>query len=125
RLRPPLSYARMLKRLQRDERGATAIEFALIGGALIFFVLSIIGLGLYFMTGSSLQHGVQTAARIIRTGQSNEAGMKITSFRDAVCQSMNMAIDCKKMSILVNSATDWSGLRLTRCVADGKMSGST
>lgn len=115
----------MLKRLQRDQRGATAIEFALIGGAMILFVLSIIGLGLYFMTGSSLQHGVQAAARLIRTGQSNEAAMKVSSFRDAVCRSMNIAIDCKKMSILVNSATDWSGLSLTPCLTNGNMSDST
>ncbi|MDH4980967.1 pilus assembly protein [Hyphomicrobium sp. D-2] len=114
-----------LSNFRSNESGSTAIEFAVIGGALIFFVLGIVGLGMFFLVNSSLQSGVETAARIIRTGQSNEAKMNITSFRQAVCDSMNAAIDCKKLSILVQTEDDWSGLNLAPCVVDGKMSAST
>lgn len=126
RFRTPFPHALGLpKEFRRNEDGSTAIEFAVIGGMLIIFVLGIVGLGMYFLVNSSLQSGVETAARIIRTGQSNNAQMNITSFRQAVCDSMNAAIDCKKLSILVNTAPDWSELDLSSCVNGGNMSAST
>ncbi|MBI1649901.1 TadE/TadG family type IV pilus assembly protein [Hyphomicrobium sulfonivorans] len=117
--------ASALSDFHRNERGSTAIEFAVIGGALIFFILGIVGLGIFFLVNSSLQSGVENAARIIRTGQSNEAKMNVTSFRQAVCDSMNAAIDCNKLSILVQTAPDWANLNLAPCVVNGKMSAST
>ncbi len=47
----------------RDERGTTALEFALTAPAFFLFVFGIIGLGLMFWTQIGLQHGAEMAAR--------------------------------------------------------------
>ncbi len=47
----------------RDERGTTALEFALTAPAFFLFLFGIIGLGLMFWTQIGLQHGTEMAAR--------------------------------------------------------------
>jgi len=47
----------------RDERGTTALEFALTAPAFFLFLFGIIGLGLMFWTQIGLQHGAEMAAR--------------------------------------------------------------
>ena len=49
--------------LWRDERGTSALEFALTAPAFFLFVFGIIGLGLMFWTQIGLQHGTEMAAR--------------------------------------------------------------
>jgi len=46
-----------------DERGTTALEFALTAPAFFLFLFGIIGLGLMFWTQIGLQHGAEMAAR--------------------------------------------------------------
>ena len=49
--------------LARDQRGASALEFALIAPAFFLFIFGIIELGLVFWTQVGLQHGAEMAAR--------------------------------------------------------------
>ena len=52
-----------LGRIWRDERGTTALEFALTAPAFFLFLFGIIGFGLMFWTQIGLQHGAEMAAR--------------------------------------------------------------
>lgn len=52
-----------LVRIWRDERGASALEFALTAPAFFLFLFGIIELGLLFWTQIGLQHGAEMAAR--------------------------------------------------------------
>ena len=52
-----------LTRIARDERGASALEFALIAPAFFLFIFGIIEFGLLFWTQIGLQHGAEMAAR--------------------------------------------------------------
>lgn len=52
-----------LVRICRDERGASALEFALTAPAFFLFLFGIIELGLVFWTQIGLQHGAEMAAR--------------------------------------------------------------
>jgi Flp pilus assembly protein TadG len=52
-----------LDRFARDQRGASALEFALIAPAFFLFIFGIIELGLLFWTQVGLQHGAEMAAR--------------------------------------------------------------
>lgn len=47
----------------RDERGASAVEFALIAPIFFLFIFGIIACGLLFWTQVGLQHGAEMAAR--------------------------------------------------------------
>ena len=49
--------------LWRDQRGATALEFALLAPVFFALVFGIIALGMLFWTQVGLQHGAEMAAR--------------------------------------------------------------
>lgn len=52
-----------LRGLWRDERGASALEFALTAPVFFLFLSGIIEVGLMFWTQIGLQHGAEMAAR--------------------------------------------------------------
>lgn len=119
--------------LLRDENGASAVEFAMLALPFFLFILAIIGYGLYFFTQTSLDYAVESAARKIRTGEVNTGGtqrsdkqMTVDEFRKLVCQDGQPAIDCGKLSVIVQHAADWSGISPQSCTdSNGKMTGST
>lgn len=124
--RPRSIHAGML----RNEDGAAAIEFAMLALPFLMFVLGVIGMGLYFFMDSSLQYAVSSAARKIRTGEVNTGGangnaMTVGQFRNLVCTTGTL-INCDDLAIMVQHATDWSGLSPQSCLdSKGNMSGST
>ena len=52
-----------LAKIWRDERGATALEFAILAPVFFLLVFGIIAFGLLFWTQVGLQHGAEMAAR--------------------------------------------------------------
>lgn len=50
-------------RIWQDQRGASALEFALLAPVFFLLMFGIIALGMLFWTQVGLQHGVQMAAR--------------------------------------------------------------
>ena len=80
-------------RFTRAERGATAVEFALIAAPFIFMVFCIIEVGIYFMVQVTLDNATAAAARELRTGQvvadgsSDKAGQQ--QFMTLVCSNMS------------------------------------
>ena len=82
-----------------DRRGATAVEFAIIGAPFFFMIFAIIQLALYFMVQVTLDNATAIAARQLRTGQivadgtGDTAGQK--AFMTAVCNNMSwLASQC-------------------------------
>jgi hypothetical protein len=110
----------------RDEQGATALEFAIVGLPFFLFVLGIMGLGLYFFATTSLEYGAEAAARKIRTGEANNDDMTVQQFRQLVCDEAGSSINCGKLSIIVQHASSWSGITPQSCIdAKSGMAGST
>ncbi len=100
----------------RNDRGATAIEFAIVAVPFFMLVLGTIGIGLYFFTTNSLEHGVEAAARKIRTGEAQKSGLTVGDFKQSVCDGAGSYIDCSKLSVLVQHASSWSALTPQSCV---------
>lgn len=127
RLRFPLFRRRHLsKRLVRSEDGSAAIEFALVAMPFLLFVLGLLGMGLYFLASTSLEYGVEAAARKLRTGEAEKSNMTVDSFRELVCQKAGSYIDCDKISTIVQHASTWSGITPESCTdQDGNRAGST
>lgn len=86
---------RFVARFQKDEDGATAIEFAFI--ALPFFALlfGIIELAIVFFVGAALTHATSEAGRIIRTGNFQACGAE-DQFKALVCSNMGGLGNCWK-----------------------------
>ena len=53
-----------LFRLKREEKGAAALEFALVAPALILFIVGIAQLGVLFMANNGLRNAVGEGARL-------------------------------------------------------------
>ncbi len=123
--------ARTSNHFASNEDGATAVEFALIALPFFMFVFGIIGYGLYFLTSTYLEHGVESAARKIRTGEvasggANGKAMTVGEFRTLVCNASKPVIDCSKMRVHVQHGENWSSIFPQACVnATGSMNDST
>ena len=85
---------RRLRRLGRDNSGATAIEFALLAGPFLLIVLGLIEIGIQYFTSTSFESAVQRTARLIRTGQAQTASMDLPALRKAVCDDIYNLFDC-------------------------------
>jgi Flp pilus assembly protein TadG len=110
----------------RDESGSAAVEFALVAVPFFLFVFGIIGVGLYFFTQSALDRGLENAARKIRTGEAQQAAVTVGQFKTSICTEAGTYIDCSKVSVIVQSASDWSGISPLSCVdSNNNMVGST
>jgi Flp pilus assembly protein TadG len=89
-----------LARLRRDERGATAIEFAFVAPLLFFALASLVEIGVLGMMAANLDNAVVEAARRLRTGQDAGATSSDT-FETQICQQMggNFAACRDRMTI--------------------------
>ena len=75
------------RRFQHDDRGATAIEFALVAPILLFAILSLVEIGMLGMMTMAVNAAVQDSARRIRTGR-DDAAASASGFRDQICGHM-------------------------------------
>lgn len=116
----------LLRRARRDQRGATALEFALLAMPFFLFMFGIMGIGLQFFTTNALEHGVESAARKIRTGQAQKANKKLSEFRQMVCDAAGTYIDCDSSLVVhVQSATSWSGIVPKSCLTNNALTAAS
>ena len=90
----------LARRFRRDQRGATAVEFALI--ALPFFALlfAIIETALVFFAGQALESAVSNAARLIRTGQAQAQAMTASAFKAEICDQVSALFACTEKLVV-------------------------
>lgn len=69
----------------RDERGATAIEFAFVAPVMFFALMSLIEIGMLGMMSSGLDNAVVETSRRLRTGR-DDAATSADSFEIQVCE---------------------------------------
>jgi Flp pilus assembly protein TadG len=78
-----------------DQRGAAAVEFAMIVTPFVFMLFAIIQLALYFMVQVTLDNAAAVAARELRTGQ-----IVAQSDSDTADRTTLMTLVCANMSWL-------------------------
>ena len=95
----------MCKRIYMNQKGTTAIEFSLLALPFCLFVIGIIELALMFASGFLLQGAVSDAARLIRTGQVQQAGGgdPADMFREALCGHAVALISCDDIQFNVQT----------------------
>jgi len=94
---------RILRKFTRDISGTTAIEFSLIAIPLFTLVLAIIEMALMFASASILEGATGKAARLIRTGQVQQASADPAAqeqmFRDELCRHAAILVDCDEIEV--------------------------
>jgi Flp pilus assembly protein TadG len=126
RTKRPLSSRLLLERWKGDSRGVTAIEFAIVAVPFLMLLFGIIGVGLYFFTTFTLENGVEQSARLLRTGQAQNANYSADEFKQKVCDYLPGFIDCQG-KVVVNvlsfaNASDITTDSLPSCTtSDGQL----
>jgi Flp pilus assembly protein TadG len=98
-------------RWKKSERGAAAVEFALVAAPFVFVLGSLVETGLMMFVEHSLQAGVQNSARLVRTGQVKAKNLDAAAFKAEICKTAGILIDCTGgVTVYVNSAATFSAL---------------
>jgi Flp pilus assembly protein TadG len=113
----PLTVRAFVRRLLGATRGATAVEFAMIGLPFVVILCSIFELGMMFMTSTTIEATTEAAARQIRTGQLQAgASNSAAGFKTLICNGMSWisTADCMaNMSVDVQTYSSFSAMTNT------------
>lgn len=110
--------------LLKDEDGATAVEFGMVATPFLLFVLGILGVGLYYLALISLEYGVESAARKIRTGEAEKGALTVGGFKSLVCAAA-IGIDCSKVTVIIKSEKTWGEIDPPSCLTNGSQTPSS
>lgn len=95
----------------RNKEGTTAIEFSLLAIPYVFLTVGIIEMAMMFTTASMLEAATGSAARMIRTGQiqqaTNDPATQQNMFRDAFCE-FAVLVNCSQVQLEVINIGDFS-----------------
>lgn len=86
---------RSLQRFDREEHGASAVEFAFLAVPFLALVFAILELALLFFTASVLSHAVSDTGRLLRVGSLQGCNDGV-DFKALVCDTMNELMGCSK-----------------------------
>lgn len=99
------------RRLARDERGTTAIEFGILALPFFTIVFAIVETAMVFFAGQILDSAVNDASRRIRTREAQTAEETEADFRAAICGGLFGLFDCddtNKLRIKVTEVTNFA-----------------
>jgi Flp pilus assembly protein TadG len=102
-----------LRTLPRDERAATAVEFAILVTPLVFLILAALQLAIIFFAGQCLQSAAISSARQLMTGSAQDAGLTQSQFQNAVCANAPAPLSCSGIMVDVQSASSYSSISTT------------
>ena len=80
--------------LCREESGSAIVEFSFIAPMFFLLMFVIAETALVFIAEQVMDDAVFETARLIRTGQVQNAGMAEEEFQEAVCARMSVFVDC-------------------------------
>lgn len=117
---------RFLGRFGRAQKGVAAVEFAIIAIPFFLLLYAVIDTGLVFFATSTLENGVATAARQIKTGQAQTSNMTQQQFRTLICNQISMLLKCdSRLGIDVRRFTSFSSVALPAALdANGNITGN-
>jgi Flp pilus assembly protein TadG len=104
----PITKRRRWRAFFADRKGATAVEFALVGAPFIALLVALIQTFLVFFAQQLLEQVVNQSSRMILTGQAQAQNMNQTQFAAVVCSNVVILFDCNKLMIDVQVAGSWS-----------------
>jgi Flp pilus assembly protein TadG len=101
-----LSPQARLKRFRKADDGSVLIEFGFIAPVFFLLVFVLIETALMMFQEYAMQAGIQEAARMIRTGQAQNAGWTVGSFKTKACEFAKIIPNCSsKIKVYINSNT--------------------
>jgi Flp pilus assembly protein TadG len=93
----------------RDTRGATAVEFALVGSLFILSTLFIIVAGAILYIGEVVDYATNAATRDIMTGTAQASAINQQTFTQSLCNRLPSGIQCSNLIVNLYTVTKASG----------------
>ena len=110
-----------LRRFRRNRRGSAAVEFAIVAPIFFALLFAIIETAIVFFAGQVLETVTQDSARMILTGQAQNAGFSAAQFKTYVCGKVSILFDCANgISVDVQSYPAFTGVSIGNPVDAGK-----
>ena len=103
----------MLRRFRRNRRGSAAVEFALVAPIFFGLLFAILELAMVFFASQVLETVTQDSARVIMTGQAQNASFTQAQFKNLVCSKIVAMFDCVNgISIDVQSYSAFASVNI-------------
>lgn len=99
----------VLKRFKRNEDGATAIEFAFVGGPFFLLMFAIIEVSIFFFAGQVFESSVDTVGRMVRTGQL-DPNISEEEFKAIICNETAALFDCEDIHVDLTVVAEFDDL---------------
>lgn len=96
------------------ERGAPAVEFALVAAPFVGLMIAILQVGLVYFAQEALESAVEQTARLVLTGQAASAGMTQSQFASALCNNSPGLFNCANFMIDLEPATSFSSANVSQ-----------
>ena len=110
---PAAATRKILRRFRRNRRGSAAVEFALVAPLFFGLLFAIIELAMVFFASQVLETATQDSARMIMTGQAQNASFTQAQFKNLVCSKLTVMFDCVNgVSIDVRSYPQFSSINI-------------
>jgi Flp pilus assembly protein TadG len=110
---PAVSFGRLLRRFRDNSKGASALEFAIVAPIFLVLLFAIIETALMFFASQVLETMTQDAARMILTGQAQNANYQQTDFKTYVCNQIPALFSCANLVVNVQSSSSASTISYT------------
>jgi TadE-like protein. len=115
------SFRNLLSRFRRNRGGSTAVEFALVAPIFFGLLFAILELAMVFFASQVLETVTQDSARVIMTGQAQNASFTQAQFKNLVCSKVVAMFDCVNgISIDVQSYSAFASVSITDPIDAGK-----
>ncbi len=106
-------WSRTILHFPHAERGATAVEFAIIAPLFIGLLLSVLQTGIFFFAQEYLQAAAMQGGRLFMTGQAQTSGMTESKFVSTICPEISALLNCNQLMVDVQNYTSFSGSNTT------------
>ena len=124
RKRTPLD---LLRRLWRNDRGTTAIEFAFIALGLIYFMVGIVEFAMAMTVSNSLEAATNLSSRLGKTGYVNQEAQETQeqTIREEIERRVGPLIDMGQLTITHEVFNDFTSLNNPDIFEDLNADGDT
>lgn len=110
------------RRFARQQDGAAAVEFALVAAPFLGMLFAIIETAIVFFAGQALETAAGDSARLIMTGQAQNAGYDQAKFKQAVCDKIYGLFNCSGgLSVDVKNYPSFAAVPTAKPIKDGQL----
>lgn len=97
----------------RNDRGAVAVEFALLALPFFTIIAAILETAIVFMAGQVLESSIHDTARLIKTGQAQSVSLTMGQFKAKLCERGFGLFSCDQLKVRVRVVNNFETATVT------------